>query len=71
MKDAIKPTFSDPILQERLAKYLVQQCFAIQYWKICTRASRPVRRLETTQMSWSVRPSKDFRIGCCDLMMPR
>jgi len=27
MKDAIKPTFSDPILQERLAKYLVQQCF--------------------------------------------
>ena len=27
MEDAIKPFFSDPVLQKRLAKYLVQQCF--------------------------------------------
>jgi hypothetical protein len=27
MKAAVKPTFTDPVLQERLAKYLVQRCF--------------------------------------------
>jgi hypothetical protein len=27
MKDALNPTFTDPVLQKRLAKYLVQQCF--------------------------------------------
>ena len=27
MRDAIKPNIADPVLQKRLAKYLVQQCF--------------------------------------------
>lgn len=27
MKAAVKPTFTDPVLQERIAKYLVQRCF--------------------------------------------
>jgi hypothetical protein len=27
MKDAVKPTFTDSVLQRRLAKHLVQQCF--------------------------------------------
>jgi hypothetical protein len=27
MKDAAKPNLADPVLQKRLAKYLVQQCF--------------------------------------------
>ncbi len=69
--DAVKTLITDSVLQKRLAKYLVLQCFRNSVLEDLHAGIVPARRAETTPMLSSGHRAERFPGVRCHVLMMR